>query len=254
MTAGTAQQLDILFTAPHPDDLEIGCGGAIAKLVQQGHRVGMVHMTTGEPTPLGDPKTRMKEMRAAADILGVAVCEMIDQPNRVLMDGPEPRFALASVVRKYRPRILVGIAGRTVAASPDHYQAQLITEAARFYSQLTKWNDRFDGTEPHRVDHLLYRPIARSAEAQNFPARLVVDISDTIEQKLAAIACYESQFPKERFERLKHYILSLAGTEGAACGYEYGELYAVPRPIGVDDLTGLFGKWPQPSPIGPPRI
>jgi LmbE family N-acetylglucosaminyl deacetylase len=252
--ASEVQQLDILFTAPHPDDLEIGCGGTIAKLVHQGHRVGMVHMTNGEPTPLGDPQTRMKEMRAAADVLGVAVCEMIDQPNRVLMDGPEPRFALAGVVRKYRPRILVGIAGRTVAASPDHYQAQLITEATRFYSQLTKWNDRFGGTEPHRVEHLLYRPIVRSAEALSFPARLVVDISDTIDQKLAAIACYESQFPKERFKGLKHYILSVAGAEGAACGYEYGELYAVPRPIGVSDLTGLFGPWPQPSPIDPPRV
>jgi LmbE family N-acetylglucosaminyl deacetylase len=151
--------LDILFTAPHPDDLEIGCGGTIALMVKQGYRVGMVHMTNGEPTPLGDPETRLKEMRAAGDILGATVCEMVGLTNRVLMDGPEARYALASVVRKYRPRILVGIAGRTVAASPDHYQAQLITEATRFYSQLTKWDDRFAGTPPHRVDHLV---IARS--------------------------------------------------------------------------------------------
>src|SRR5262245_53119326 len=95
-------RLDIVFTAPHPDDLEIGCGGAIAKLVKQGAKVGMVHMTNGEPTPLGDPDTRMKEMRAAADILGVNVLEMVGLTNRVLMDGPEARFALAAVVRKYK--------------------------------------------------------------------------------------------------------------------------------------------------------
>src|SRR5438552_18497938 len=135
--------LDILFTAPHPEDLGIGCGGAIAKLVKQGRRVGMVHMTDGEPTPLGTAEMRANEMRAAAEVLGVAVCEVVGLPSRVLMDGPEARYALASVVRKYRPPILVGIAGRTVAASPDHYQAQLITEATRFYSQLSKWDDRF---------------------------------------------------------------------------------------------------------------
>lgn len=247
--ADTAGELDIIFTAPHPDDIEIGCGGAVAKLVKQGHRVGIVHMTTGEPTPLGNPQTRMKEMRAASEVLGVAVCEMIGLPNRVLMDGPEARFALASVVRKYRPRILVSFAGRTVAASPDHYQAQLITEATRFYSQLTKWDERFNGTEPHRVDHLLYRPVGRGAETELFSAKLVVDITETIEKKLAAVACYKSQFPPERFERLKHYLLSRAGTEGASCGFEYGELYAVPRPIGVSDLTTPFGPWPLPSPI-----
>jgi N-acetylglucosamine malate deacetylase 1 len=250
----TRAPLDILFTAPHPDDLEIGCGGAIAKLVKQGYRVGMVHMTNGEPTPRGDPETRLKEMRAAADILGATVCEMVGLTNRELMDNPQARYAVAAVVRKYRPRVLVGIAGRTVAASPDHYQSQLITEAVRFYSQLTKWDDRFDGTPPHRVDHLLYRPIPRVAEPLGFCTQLVVDITETIEQKLAAIACYKSQFPPERFSRLKHYIVSMAGSEGAVCGYDYGELYAVPRPLGVSDLVSIFSPWPVPSPIDPPRV
>lgn len=246
--------LDIIFTAPHPDDLEIGCGGMIASLVEQGYRVGMVHMTNGEPTPHGDPETRMKEMKAAADVLGVQVCEMLGLTNRVLMDGPEPRFALASVIRKYKPRTLVGIAGRTVAASPDHYQAQLITEATRFYSQLTKWNERFDGTEPHPVDHLIYRPIARSANIENFPAQFVMDISGTIDKKIEAISCYRSQFPGERLERVIHYVKSLAGFEGGSCGFTYGELYAVPRPIGLSDPMNVFDKWPVPSVVERPKF
>ncbi len=250
----TPEGLDIVFVAPHPDDLEIGCGGTIAKLVKLGYRVGMVHLTNGEPTPLGTPETRMKEMRAAADILGVQVCEMLDLPNRVLMDDPQPRMALASVLRRYRPPTLVGIAGRTVAASPDHYQTQLITEAARFYSQLTKWNERFEGTEPHRVDHLVYRPLGRAAETMLFPSQFVVDITETMDQKLAAVECYRSQFPPARFTTLKHYMLSVAGYEGGACGYTYGEMYALPRPIGIDDPMKLFAPWPLPSPIDPPKI
>ncbi|HWL94300.1 MAG TPA: PIG-L family deacetylase [Phycisphaerae bacterium] len=249
-----SDRLDIVFTAPHPDDLEISCGGTIAKLVKLGYRVGMVHMTNGEPTPLGDPETRIREMNAAAEILGVQACEMVGLTNRVLMDGPEARFALASVIRKYRPRVLVGIAGRTVAASPDHYQSQLITEATRFYSQLTKWNDRFSDTEPHAIEHLIYRPLIRAAELQHFPAQFVVDVTDTMEQKIAAVACYRSQFPPVRFEQLRHYIVSLAGYEGGLSGYHFGELYVLPRPIGTRDPLQLLEKWPVPSPIEPPRL
>lgn len=52
-----SEQLDIIFTAPHPDDLEIGCGGTIARLVKLGYRVGMIHMTNGEPTPRARSRT-----------------------------------------------------------------------------------------------------------------------------------------------------------------------------------------------------
>lgn len=245
------QVLDIVFAAPHPDDLEIGAGGAIALLVEQGYRVGMIHLTIGEPTPRGTVETRRAEAKRAADILGVAHMEILPLPNRELMDGPAARYALATVLRRFKPKILVGLAGRTPAASPDHYQGQLITEAARFYSQLTKWDDRFGGTPPHRMDHLVYRPIPLSAEAHAFPSTFVVDITSVMEKKLAAIQCYQSQFDGERFERLKHYVLSTAGAEGAQCGYRYGELYALPRPVGVKDMVNLLAPWEVPPPFKP---
>ena len=246
-------QLDVLFAAPHPDDLEIGCGGTIALLADQGYRVGMVHMTNGEPTPHGSVEQRLAEARLAANVLGAHVLEVLPLTNRELMDGPPARYALATLLRRYRPRILVGIAGRTVAASPDHYQGQLIAEAARFYSQLTKWDDRFDGTEPFRIDHLVYRPIPMAAEAMQFPSQFVVDITTTLDRKLEAIHCYASQFPVQRWERLKHYVVSNAGAEGLRCGYLYGELYALPRPVGVKDMVGLLAPWEVPPPIDPPH-
>ncbi len=242
-------QLDIVFTAPHPDDLEIGMGGAIAKLVNLGYRVGMVHMTNGEPTPRGTPETRMKEMEAAAKILGVQVCEMLDIPNRVLMDGPESRYIVATALRKYRPKILVGMAGRTPGASPDHYQAQLITEASRFYSQLTKWDDRFDGTEPFRIDHLVYRPTRIAADVTHWHTQFVVDITDTFDQKIEAIRCYKSQFDDQRIKGLEHYVRSWAGVEGSSIGVRYGETYALPRLLGVTDMVSLLGDWQIPPPF-----
>jgi LmbE family N-acetylglucosaminyl deacetylase len=241
--------LDIVFTAPHPDDLEIGSGGTIARLVKLGYRVGMIHMTDGEPTPRGTSETRRAEAAAAARVLGAHVCEILPLTNRELMDTPAARYVLATVLRKYRPRILVGMAGRTPAASPDHYQAQLLTEAARFYAQLTKWNDRFGGTEPHRIDHLLYRPVPSSAEIPHWQSRVVVDISETIEQKLEAVACYRSQFDGDRLKRLQHYIRSTAGFEGALCGFTYGELFALPRPVGTVDIVSLLGNWQIPPPF-----
>ena len=242
-------QLDIVFTAPHPDDLEIGAGGTIAKLVELGYRVGMVHMTDGEPTPRGSPETRMAEMRAAAEVLGVQVCDMLGLDNRTLMDGPEARYALATALRRHRPRILVGMAGRTPAASPDHYQAQLLTEAARFYSQLTKWDDRFDGTEPFRIDHLVYRPVRFAAEITHWHSQFVVDITGTIDRKLEAIRCYKSQFDEQRFAGLEHYVRCGAGVEGGMVGVPYGELYALPRPLAVTDMVSLLGDYKIPPPF-----
>ncbi len=233
-------RLDVIFSMPHPDDLEITCGGAIAKLVKLGHKVGIVEMTNGEPTPRGSIETRMVEMRAAADILGVAHFEVLNLTNRELMDGPPARYAVATVIRRFKPRIVVGMWGRTPDASPDHYQGQLILEAARFYSQLTKWDDRFAGTEPHRVDWLWYRPSVIAAEASHFPATFVIDTSDVIEQKIAAISVYKSQFDGERLARLLHRIRALDATEGGRCGFEYGELFAVPHPMPLPDPVTHF--------------
>ncbi len=242
------QKLDIVFAAPHPDDLEIGCGGTIASLVKQGYKVGMVHLTNGEPTPRGTLETRIAEAEAAAKILGVAEMTILKLTNRELMDHTVARYALATELRRHKADIVVGLAGRTPSASPDHYQGQLIVEAARFYTQLTKWDDRFDGTSPYRVDHLIYRPLPMSSEIHHFPARFVVDITDTMEQKIEAIRCYASQFDQRRLPGLEHFLRSHAGAEGGMAGFRYGELYALPRPVGTADPIAMLGQWPTPTP------
>ncbi|MCA9245117.1 MAG: PIG-L family deacetylase [Phycisphaerales bacterium] len=247
-----ADTLDIIFAMPHPDDIEITCGGTIAKFVQQGHRVGIVHLTDGEPTPLGTPEERAQELAEAAKILGVAHVEVLGLPNRVLMDGPEARFRLATVFRRFRPRVVVGLIGRTPGASPDHYQGQLIVEAARFYSQLTKWDDKFDGTKPHRIDWLWYRPTGITAEPLQFHSTFVVDTSDTHETKLKAIQAYRTQFPPERFERLSHMLRASDAMEGARCGFRYGELFALPHALPLPDGLGHFIN--LKAPMGPPSM
>ena len=146
------------------------------------------------------------------------------------------------------------MAGRTPGASPDHYQAQLLLEAARFYSQLTKWDERFDGTPPHRIDWLWYRPVSMGAEQEHWPATFVVDVSDVYEQKVAAISCYQSQFDEPRLARLLHRIRARDANEGARAGFEYGELFALPHPVPMrDPLSHFLGLGPLTLPAYPPR-
>src|SRR3954466_6425191 len=94
--------LDVLAVGSHPDDLEITCGGTLARLVKQGYRVGIFDLTTGEPTPRGSLETRAAEAEMARQVLGVQVRLNVGLPNRVLMDLPEHRFTLATQLRLYR--------------------------------------------------------------------------------------------------------------------------------------------------------
>jgi LmbE family N-acetylglucosaminyl deacetylase len=230
------ESVDILFTSPHPDDLEIFLGGAIAKSVKLGYRVAMIHSTTGEPTPNGTEAQRRAEAAKAAKVLGVERMDIMSLPNRELMDSPANRYVMATVLRRYRPQMVVTLAGRTPQASPDHWQSELLAESSVFYSKLTKWDDRFEHTAPHSIGYLVYRQIPRSLDMVDWPATFVLDITDTIEQKLEAVACYASQFPPERIDRVHHWLRTMAGAEGALARVEYGEVYAVPRPLGARDI------------------
>ena len=124
MTA-EAERLDVVAVAPHPDDLEILCGGTLAKLVRQGYRVGMFDLTTGEPTPRGSEEIRAREAEEARQVLGVPLRINLKLPNRELMDCPANRYVLATAFRRYRPGVVIGVLGRTPAASPDHHQGSL---------------------------------------------------------------------------------------------------------------------------------
>ncbi len=154
-------ELDLVAVGAHPDDVEIACGGTLARLAEKGYKVGIIELTDGEPTPgSAGPDVRLAEARRAAEILGIAVRETLNFPNRRLFDGFEVRVALAKLFRRYRPKLVIGFGGKTVMASPDHYQAMLITDAAVFYSRLSKWDEYFDGLPTHAIANQISFPIA----------------------------------------------------------------------------------------------
>ena len=133
-SSDTWPQLDVIAVGAHPDDVEIACGGTLAKLVKQGYQVGIIDLTDGEPTPLSPgPEARLAEAKQAAETLGAAVRVTLDLPNRRLFDSFEARVLLAKEFRKYRPKIVIGFGDKTPLASPDHWQAMQITDAAIFF-------------------------------------------------------------------------------------------------------------------------
>src|SRR6202795_2191206 len=154
-------ELDVIAVGAHPDDVEIACGGTLAKLVRQGYRVGIIDLTDGEPTPGSPgPEVRLAEAKKAAETLGVHVRVQLDLPNRRLFDTFEARVALAKEFRKYRPRLVLGFGEKTPLASPDHWQAMLITDAAVFSARLNKWDQHFDNLPVHTISAHLYYTLA----------------------------------------------------------------------------------------------
>jgi len=235
-----ADSLDVIAVGAHPDDVEIACGGTLAKLVRQGYRVGIIDLTDGEPTPLSPgPEVRMEEAKAAAEVLGTHRVTL-DLPNRRLFDNFEARVALAKEFRKYRPTIVIGFGDKTPMASPDHWQAMQITDAAVFYSRLTKWDEYFDGLPVHTIPVQLYFRLAFEPQTlDGFGSQFTVDITHSLEAKLESIACYETQFPESKrhvFERVR----SAAISAGTACGFGAGENFICTRALGIDDIMQLF--------------
>lgn len=246
-------RLDVIAVGAHPDDVEIACGGTLALLAKQGYKVGIIDLTDGEPTPGSPgPEARFVEAQRAAEVLGVHTRIQLGLPNRRLFDSFEARVALAKEFRRYRPRLVIGFGDKTPLASPDHWQAMQITDAGIFYSRLTKWDHYFDHLPVHTISMQLYYTLSfGSQRVGDAASHLVVDIAETLEQKLASVRCYESQFPPEKAHVLER-VKAIALAQGTAAGYGAGETFGSPRMLGTRDLMHfLFGLRPGDEPRKP---
>lgn len=232
----TLTPLDLLVIAPHPDDAELGMGGAILRFKSQGLRVGVLDLTDGEPTPYGSPELRAQETAAATKILGIDWRGNLGLPNRSLQHSLEARRQLAEVFRRHRPRLL--FSPYWVDAHPDHVAAVELIEAARFWAKLTKTDM---AGEPHHPSRILYYNCVHLRLVEK-PA-LVLDISEQWEKKRAAIECYRSQFitgrptqPPTLIDRLRDQ----AAYWGWSIGTAYGEAFHSREPVGLSSFRDLL--------------
>ena len=221
--------LDVLIIAPHPDDAELGMGGGILKMRDEGLKVGVLDLTNGEPTPHGSPELRAAETAAATEILGLDWRDNLGLPNRSLEPTLENRAKLAGVVRQQRPRWL--FAPYWQDAHPDHTAATKLVDDARFWAKLS--NTDLPG-KPHHPERI-YNYYCVHLKLTPQPA-FVLDISDQWPRKLASIQAYESQFITGRPTQPPTFLDQLqseAAYWGKTIGCAYGEPYACREPIGV---------------------
>src|SRR5437762_6691220 len=196
----------ILVIGPHPDDQELGMGGSIIRLAGQGHKVHLVDMTNGEPTPFGSVEMRAREAAAAAKVMGVGRT-LLGLPNREVVHNIESRHKLAALVRVHRPDWM--FVPYPLDAHPDHMAVPRIAEDARFDAKLTKSAIAGEPWYPKRIIYYFCTHLR-----MNFIPSFCMDISAQIEQKLKAVACYESQFKSNAAGDVPEMVKTLNGYFG----------------------------------------
>jgi LmbE family N-acetylglucosaminyl deacetylase len=162
--------------------------------------------------------------------------EILELPNRRLFDSFESRVALASVFRRYRPKLVLGIADRTPMASPDHWQAMQITDAAVFYSRLSKWDEFFPGLPVHLIQKQIWYPLG--LQTLNHPqggGAFVSDISGTLSIKIQSIQAYRTQFPPQK-DRVFRLVEGQGRMLGASAGFDAGELLISATTLGIRNV------------------
>ena len=235
-TIGDIEPLDFLVVAPHPDDAELGMGGTMAKMIGEGMRVGVLDLTSGEPTPHGSETIRRSETQRATEILQLTWRGNAGLVNRELQHTLEARKRVASYFRMLRPRWV--FAPYFHDAHPDHIAATELIEAARFWSKLSKTDMPGDRFHPERL-YYYFCVHLRTAVQPNW----IVDISDTFEQKMQSIRAYESQFVTGRPTE-SPTVLDRLETESAYFGNliarRYGEPFATKEPLALKSLRDVF--------------
>jgi bacillithiol biosynthesis deacetylase BshB1 len=227
--------VDLLVFGPHPDDLEIGMGGTIAKHADLGTRVGLCDLTLGEMGSNGTVEERLAEADAARDVLGAVWRVNLRWPDRGI-GGPDHVRSAVELIRRARPRTIAVPHG--VDRHPDHVAAsQVLTEAA-FSSGLRRF-------EPS-LGHAWKAPrVCGYFINDSAPASFVIDVSDVYDRKRRALACYASQFRQPERDavptrltspRFQQLIESRDAQFGALSGVAFAEGFIVRDPIVLPTL------------------
>lgn len=233
------QHVDLLAIAAHRDDVELTCGGTLAKVVRAGQRVGILDLTQGETGTRGDARTRAAEAERAATALGVHVRLNAGLPDAHLANDEASRLKLVELIRQTRPRVV--ILPFPIGRHPDHRVASELGRDACYLAGLAKYGG---AGEPHRPFKVLYALAYREDPVK---PSFVVDISDMFEIKMQAIRCYASQFDGARAageihptgQDLYQLIRVQSAHYGSLIRKPYGEPYFCHETLEVEDVLQL---------------
>ncbi len=232
-------KLDLLAIAPHPDDVELTCGGTMLKMAQAGYHTGILDLTRGETGTRGTPETRLKEAARAGKILGAQVRRNLGLPDAHLQVCDEQKVAIAAVIRELEPHtvILPYWQGR----HPDHYTTATLGWEACFVAGLKNYALAGDAFRPFKI-------IYAAAYADVRPT-FAVDITAQYDRRRQAILAYASQFRPPKPDRRSKVSLPLDELEqrmsdtarhyGRMIGVKYAEGFVVKEIMRADDVVKL---------------
>jgi bacillithiol biosynthesis deacetylase BshB1 len=233
------EPVDILAFSPHPDDVDLGCGGTLAALAWCGRSFGIVDLTRGEMGTRGTPEIRESEAREAARILGARFRETLDLGDGELRTDRAAELRVVEAVRRARPRLI--LAPLPADRHPDHVRASHLVADASWYAGLSKLET---GLPPHRPDQVIFYAAYVFA-----PPTFLVDVSASFATKIAALRAYRSQFFDENSSEPETYVSSKGffdGIEararvlGRIANVEYAEGFVSNVPPTLADPVAAF--------------
>ena len=237
-------KVDILAIGAHPDDVELGCGGTLAKLISEGKKVAIVDLTQGELGTRGTNVTRAQEAASASEILGISARENLKMKDGFILNSEEYQIQIVKMIRKYQPEIV--LANAVDDRHPDHAKAAKLVSDACFLSGLVKIETELDGENqkqwrPKQVFHYI--------QWKHITPDFVIDISDFMEKKIEACLAYKTQFydpdskepmtpiaTKDCLESLTYRAQDL----GRLSGVEFAEGFTTEKLLAFKNFDGII--------------
>lgn len=236
-------KLDILAIGAHPDDVELGCGGTLAKMISENKKVGILDLTEGELGTRGTALTRKSEAEEAGKILSIAYRENLKFRDGFFKNDDIHKIELIKIIRKYKPDIV--LANAVNDRHPDHGKAAKLVYDACFLSGLLKIQTIYNGItqDKWRPKHI-FNYIQWNEEKPDF----IIDISHFLDKKIEACMAYKTQFydpnslePNTPITSInfKKSILYRAENLGRLIGCDAGEGFTSQKWIGLKDFENF---------------
>ncbi|MEE2700165.1 MAG: bacillithiol biosynthesis deacetylase BshB1 [Bacteroidota bacterium] len=231
-------KIDVLVFGAHPDDAELGCGGTVIKLVEEGKKVGVIDLTNGELGTRGTAKTRKQECKNATEILGVAMRENMNFKDGFFENSEMNKLALIEKIRAYQPEIV--ITNSPTDRHPDHGRGCYLVVDACFLSGLEKIDTRQKVWRPQAIYHYI--------QFNHLQPDFVIDISEQMKKKLQSVKAYKTQFYDKRSKETETIISKIGFLEsvkyraqdlGRQSNCQYAEGFITNQLLKVDSFFDI---------------
>lgn len=230
-------KLDVLAVSPHPDDVELHCGGLMIRFADLGYATGIVDMSRGEKGTRGTVADRKREAAAAAEVLGLSERLNLELPDARIGTCPTHRDALIDAIRGYQPDML--LVPHEVARHPDHEATARLAKDTAFLAGLEKIETDHPAFRPRKV--VFYLTHHRYQEPR---PSFIVDVTSTFGRKIEAVKAHRSQFhdpdstEPETFISRPEFLEEVEAQSryyGQLIGVRYGEPFVVREYLSIDD-------------------